>query len=175
MLPPQVGEAFASALGQPAPRRIGEAGHFLQEDQGAADRRRRSPTGSPVLGGGRGGLRLVGRGLGDDRLGGRRLCGPRAARRPRGRPCRRSSSDAPPILRPSHSENERGVSAAERTRPTERLRHEDVEAPELERLDDGLGDVLGLWRLTPLSSLVPAISSVLTNAGITTWTSTPVP
>jgi haloalkane dehalogenase len=34
VLPPKVGEAFASALGQPSPRRIGEAGHFLQEDQG---------------------------------------------------------------------------------------------------------------------------------------------
>jgi haloalkane dehalogenase len=34
VLPPQVGEAFASALEQPSPRRIGEAGHFLQEDQG---------------------------------------------------------------------------------------------------------------------------------------------
>ena len=34
VLPPQVGEAFARALGQPSPRRIGEAGHFLQEDQG---------------------------------------------------------------------------------------------------------------------------------------------
>jgi len=34
VLPPQVGEAFASALGQPSPRLIAEAGHFLQEDQG---------------------------------------------------------------------------------------------------------------------------------------------
>ena len=34
VLPPKVGEAFARALGQPAPRLIGEAGHFLQEDQG---------------------------------------------------------------------------------------------------------------------------------------------
>jgi len=34
VLPPTVGEAFASALGQPAPRLVGEAGHFLQEDQG---------------------------------------------------------------------------------------------------------------------------------------------
>ena len=34
VLPPAVGEAFASALGQPAPRPVPEAGHFLQEDQG---------------------------------------------------------------------------------------------------------------------------------------------
>jgi haloalkane dehalogenase len=34
VLPPQVGEAFASALGQPAPRLIAEAGHYLQEDHG---------------------------------------------------------------------------------------------------------------------------------------------
>ena len=36
VLPPQVGEAFAKALGQPAPRLVAEAGHFLQEDQGPA-------------------------------------------------------------------------------------------------------------------------------------------
>jgi haloalkane dehalogenase len=34
VLPPQVGEAFARALGQPSPRPVPEAGHFLQEDQG---------------------------------------------------------------------------------------------------------------------------------------------
>ena len=34
VLPPQVGEAFARALGQPAPRPVPEAGHYLQEDQG---------------------------------------------------------------------------------------------------------------------------------------------
>jgi len=34
VLPPQVGEAFASALGRPAPRPVPGAGHFLQEDQG---------------------------------------------------------------------------------------------------------------------------------------------
>jgi haloalkane dehalogenase len=34
VLPPKLGEAFASALGQPSPRLIPEAGHFLQEDQG---------------------------------------------------------------------------------------------------------------------------------------------
>jgi haloalkane dehalogenase len=34
VLPPQVGEAFAGALGQPPPRPIPEAGHYLQEDQG---------------------------------------------------------------------------------------------------------------------------------------------
>jgi pimeloyl-ACP methyl ester carboxylesterase len=34
VLPPQVGVAFASALGQSAPRAIPDAGHFLQEDQG---------------------------------------------------------------------------------------------------------------------------------------------
>ena len=33
-LPPQAGEEFASALGQPAPRLIEGAGHFLQEDRG---------------------------------------------------------------------------------------------------------------------------------------------
>ena len=33
-LPPAAGEAFASALGQPAPRSIEGAGHYLQEDQG---------------------------------------------------------------------------------------------------------------------------------------------
>jgi haloalkane dehalogenase len=34
VLPPRAGEALASALGQPAPRVIADAGHFLQEDQG---------------------------------------------------------------------------------------------------------------------------------------------
>ena len=34
VLPPKLGEAFASALGRPSPRLIPEAGHFLQEDQG---------------------------------------------------------------------------------------------------------------------------------------------
>jgi len=34
VLPPKVGEAFARALGRPAPRSVPEAGHFLQEDQG---------------------------------------------------------------------------------------------------------------------------------------------
>jgi haloalkane dehalogenase len=33
-LPPAAGEAFASALGRPAPRLIPGAGHFLQEDRG---------------------------------------------------------------------------------------------------------------------------------------------
>ena len=33
-LPPAVGEAFAAALGRPAPRLIDGAGHFLQEDRG---------------------------------------------------------------------------------------------------------------------------------------------
>ena len=35
VLPVRAGEAFASALGKPAPRVIEGAGHFLQEDQGA--------------------------------------------------------------------------------------------------------------------------------------------
>jgi haloalkane dehalogenase len=35
VLPPRAGEALASALGQPAPRLVPDAGHFLQEDQGA--------------------------------------------------------------------------------------------------------------------------------------------
>ena len=34
VLPPSVGEAFASALGRPAPRVLERAGHFLQEDRG---------------------------------------------------------------------------------------------------------------------------------------------
>jgi haloalkane dehalogenase len=34
VLPPRAGEALAKALGQPAPRAIPDAGHFLQEDQG---------------------------------------------------------------------------------------------------------------------------------------------
>jgi haloalkane dehalogenase len=33
-LPPALGEAFAAALGRPAPRLIAGAGHFLQEDRG---------------------------------------------------------------------------------------------------------------------------------------------
>jgi haloalkane dehalogenase len=33
-LPPSAGEAFASALGRPAPRLIEGAGHYLQEDRG---------------------------------------------------------------------------------------------------------------------------------------------
>ena len=33
-LPPRAGEAFAAALGRPAPRLIEGAGHYLQEDQG---------------------------------------------------------------------------------------------------------------------------------------------
>jgi haloalkane dehalogenase len=36
VLPPSVGEAFASALGRPAPRAVADAGHFVQEDQGDA-------------------------------------------------------------------------------------------------------------------------------------------
>ena len=34
VLPPKVGEAFASAIGRPGPRIVENAGHFLQEDQG---------------------------------------------------------------------------------------------------------------------------------------------
>lgn len=34
VLPFEVGERFASAIGAPAPRKIDEASHFLQEDQG---------------------------------------------------------------------------------------------------------------------------------------------
>jgi haloalkane dehalogenase len=34
ILPPQVGERFAAAIGGPPPRPIEDAGHFLQEDQG---------------------------------------------------------------------------------------------------------------------------------------------
>jgi haloalkane dehalogenase len=34
VLPPAVGEAFAEAIGRPAPRPVKDAGHFLQEDQG---------------------------------------------------------------------------------------------------------------------------------------------
>ena len=34
VLPPAVGEAFARALGRPAPRVLSGAGHFLQEDRG---------------------------------------------------------------------------------------------------------------------------------------------
>jgi haloalkane dehalogenase len=33
-LPPSAGEAFASALGRPAPRLVAGAGHYLQEDRG---------------------------------------------------------------------------------------------------------------------------------------------
>ena len=36
VLPPRVGEAFASALGRPPPRVFERAGHFLQEDRGEA-------------------------------------------------------------------------------------------------------------------------------------------
>jgi haloalkane dehalogenase len=34
VLPPQVGERFAEAIGRPPPRSIPDASHFLQEDQG---------------------------------------------------------------------------------------------------------------------------------------------
>ena len=34
VLPPSVGEAFAAAIGRPAPQPVPDAGHFLQEDQG---------------------------------------------------------------------------------------------------------------------------------------------
>jgi haloalkane dehalogenase len=34
VLPPRAGEALANALGQPAPRTIADAGHYLQEDKG---------------------------------------------------------------------------------------------------------------------------------------------
>jgi haloalkane dehalogenase len=34
VLPPSVGEAFAAAIGRPAPQPVADAGHFLQEDQG---------------------------------------------------------------------------------------------------------------------------------------------
>jgi haloalkane dehalogenase len=33
-LPPAYGEAFAGALGKPAPQLVAGAGHYLQEDQG---------------------------------------------------------------------------------------------------------------------------------------------
>jgi len=36
ILPPNVGERFAEAVGAPAPRPIADASHFLQEDQGPA-------------------------------------------------------------------------------------------------------------------------------------------
>ncbi|HWG07743.1 MAG TPA: haloalkane dehalogenase [Solirubrobacteraceae bacterium] len=36
ILPPNVGERFAAAIGGPPPRPIADASHFLQEDQGAA-------------------------------------------------------------------------------------------------------------------------------------------
>ena len=36
VLPLAVGEAFASAIGQPPPRVFERAGHFIQEDQGDA-------------------------------------------------------------------------------------------------------------------------------------------
>jgi pimeloyl-ACP methyl ester carboxylesterase len=34
VLPPEVGERFAAAIGRPPPRTIENASHFLQEDQG---------------------------------------------------------------------------------------------------------------------------------------------
>jgi pimeloyl-ACP methyl ester carboxylesterase len=34
VLPLEVGERFAAAIGRPAPRPIENASHFLQEDQG---------------------------------------------------------------------------------------------------------------------------------------------
>jgi pimeloyl-ACP methyl ester carboxylesterase len=34
VLPFSVGERFAESIGRPAPRKIDEASHFLQEDQG---------------------------------------------------------------------------------------------------------------------------------------------
>ncbi len=34
ILPPNIGERFAEAVGAPAPRPIEDASHFLQEDQG---------------------------------------------------------------------------------------------------------------------------------------------
>jgi pimeloyl-ACP methyl ester carboxylesterase len=34
ILPLSVGESFAASIGQPAPRVIENASHFLQEDQG---------------------------------------------------------------------------------------------------------------------------------------------
>ena len=36
VLPPRVGEAFASAIGRPAPEPVAGGGHFLQEDRGEA-------------------------------------------------------------------------------------------------------------------------------------------
>ena len=36
ILPPQVGEAFASSIGRPPPEPVASASHFLQEDQGEA-------------------------------------------------------------------------------------------------------------------------------------------
>ena len=38
ILPLAVGESFAAAIGRETPRTIADAGHFLQEDQGPADR-----------------------------------------------------------------------------------------------------------------------------------------
>ena len=67
VLPPKVGEAFASALGQPAPRLVGEAGHFLQEDQGP----------------------LVGEAIADWLAAKRRRASSARRRRPRRRPPRR--------------------------------------------------------------------------------------
>ena len=39
VLPPAVGERFASAIGRPPPQLIEDGGHFLQEDRGPGARR----------------------------------------------------------------------------------------------------------------------------------------
>ena len=52
--------------------------------------------------------------------------------------------------------------------PADRLRHEHVEAAGLERLDDRVGDVLGLDGLEAARLGRPEPSSVLTTTGITT-------
>ena len=53
-------------------------------------------------------------------------------------------------MRPSHSRERARRERGRADEADQRLRHEDVEAAVLERLDDGLGDVLGLGALDAL-------------------------
>ena len=134
-LPPAVGEAFASALGRPAPQVLDGAGHFLQEDRGEdvgaliADwlgRPRRPCALSSAAGA---------------------LAAARASYSARAARFASSSERSALIQRPIASRQLRGSGLVSWISGPFGARHEDVEARLAQRGDDLVRDVLGLDRL----------------------------